>query len=155
MAIALRPAEERGITNFGWLDSRHTFSFGDYYNAQQMGFGVLRVINEDRVQPGGGFATHGHLDMEIISCVLEGALEHKDSLGTGSVIRPGDVQRILELLRAHTRREPVRPGTLNQQLANAPSSLLRRGVARSRLGCAAVAIARRQVVEELPALELP
>jgi hypothetical protein len=94
MAIALHPAETRGITNFGWLDSRHTFSFGDYYDAQQMGFGVLRVINEDRIQPGGGFAMHGHQDMEIISYVLEGALEHRDSLGTGSVIRPGDVQRM-------------------------------------------------------------
>ena len=92
--LLIRRADERGRANVGWLDSRHTFSFADYHDPRYMGYGPLRVINEDRVQPGQGFGTHSHRDMEIISYVLEGELAHRDSMGNGSVIRRGDVQRM-------------------------------------------------------------
>lgn len=92
--ITIRRAKERGHFNFGWLDTSHTFSFGDYYDPRFMGFRSLRVINEDHVRAGSGFPTHPHRDMEIITYVLEGELAHKDSMGTGSVILPGEVQRM-------------------------------------------------------------
>jgi redox-sensitive bicupin YhaK (pirin superfamily) len=111
--IRIRPAEQRGHTDWGWLDSRHTFSFGEYRDADHVSFRTLRVLNDDRVKAGAGFGTHGHSDMEILSYVLEGALEHKDSSGGGGVIRPGEIQ----FMRAgsgvthseynHSKREPV------------------------------------------------
>jgi redox-sensitive bicupin YhaK (pirin superfamily) len=92
--ISLRPSRERGHANHGWLDSWHSFSFADYYDPQRMGYRSLRVINEDRVVPGTGFGTHGHRDMEIITWILAGRLEHKDNMGNGSIIVPGDLQRM-------------------------------------------------------------
>ena len=92
--IRVRKGDDRGRTQLEWLDSRHTFSFGEYHDPAHMGFRALRVINEDRVHPGEGFGTHAHANMEIVSWVLEGSLQHRDSLGNGSVIRPGEVQRM-------------------------------------------------------------
>ena len=113
--ITIRPAEERGHANYGWLDTHHTFSFNTYHDLDHMGFRSLRVINDDTVSPGQGFGTHGHRDMEIITYILEGALAHKDSMGTGAVLHAGDVQR-MTAGRGHSQRV--------QRLADRAGSLL-------------------------------
>jgi len=124
--ISLRPSGARGHTRLAWLDSRHSFSFGDYYEPGQMGVSNLRVINEDRIAPGGGFPTHGHQDMEIVTFVLAGALQHQDSMGNGSVIRPGDVQHM-------SAGTGVRHSEHNADLS-APTHLLQIWLTPNRMG---------------------
>lgn len=124
--ITLRASGARGQARFDWLDSRHSFSFGDYYDPRHMGVSNLRVINDDRIAPGGGFPTHGHQDMEIVTYVLAGALQHRDSMGNGSVIRPGEVQHM-------SAGSGVRHSEYNADAA-APVHLLQIWLTPNRLG---------------------